>query len=130
MSIEKNFEKEKYRNLFFLKCFFFQFFLGDHCLIEESELPVLVSALSLVSESKNCFPQHRNFVRNSFFFTFRTEKNCFIRLSFIDSFFTLNVNFELRYCNFGVQHSLENLVYDFVSTKLFSSGYKHVSSTY
>ena len=28
--------------------------------------------------------------------------------------------------NFGVPHSLENLVYDFISFKLLSSGYKHM----
>ena len=32
--------------------------------------------------------------------------------------------------NFGFPQSLENMVYDFMSFKLFSSGYKHVSSTY
>ena len=32
--------------------------------------------------------------------------------------------------NFGFPQSLENIVYDFMSFKLFSSGYKHVSSTY
>ena len=32
--------------------------------------------------------------------------------------------------NFGFPQSLENMFYDFMSFKLFSSGYKHVSSTY
>ena len=32
--------------------------------------------------------------------------------------------------NFGFPQSLENMVYDFISFKLFSNGYKHVSSTY
>ena len=32
--------------------------------------------------------------------------------------------------NFGSPLSLENMFYDFMSFKLFSSGYKHVSSTY
>ena len=32
--------------------------------------------------------------------------------------------------NFGFPQSLENMVYDLMSFKLFSSGYKHVSSTY
>ena len=32
--------------------------------------------------------------------------------------------------NFGFPQSLENMLYDFMSFKLFSSGYKHISSTY
>ena len=32
--------------------------------------------------------------------------------------------------NFGFPQSLKNMFYDFLSFKLFSSGYKHVSSTY
>ena len=38
------------------------------------------------------------------------------------------LNFDI--VNFGFPESLENMFYDFMSFKLFSSGYKHVSSTY
>ena len=63
----------------------FLLFLGDHCLIEERELPGLVGALALYLISKNCSPQHPNTLRNSIFLLL-TEKSSFIRLSFIDSF--------------------------------------------
>ena len=32
--------------------------------------------------------------------------------------------------DFGFPQSLENMFYDFMSFNLFSSGYKHISSTY
>ena len=63
MSIEKNFEKEKNRNLFYKK-FFFPNFFGQFFLRKAG----LVGALALYLSSKNCFPQHLNFVRNSFFY--------------------------------------------------------------
>ena len=61
MSIEKIFEK---KSKFVKKKFFFaKFCLGDHSLIEESDLPGLVV---LYLNSKNGSPQHLNIVRKNF----------------------------------------------------------------
>ena len=110
--------------------FFSNFFWETIASLKKASYQCWWVLLALYPKAKNVFRSIVILYAIAFFLLLGQKKNRFIRLSFIDSFFTLNVNFELRYCNFGVQHSLENLVYDFVSTKLFSSGYKHVSSTY
>ena len=85
MSIEKNVEKEKNRNLK-KKCW--QILFGRPF----GNRVIRVGALALCLNTKNCYPRHFNIVRNSFF-PFRSEKSRFKCLSFIDSFFITEFKF-------------------------------------